>query len=62
MLDHALLLRFGADHEPGGVVEKQQRRPALVAQLNELRSLARTLGRDRTVVADESAGAPWIFS
>ncbi|MNL31724.1 hypothetical protein D3C87_1535310 [compost metagenome] len=61
MLDYTLLLRFGADHEPGGVMKKQQRRLALIAQLNELRRLARTLGRDRAVVADEAAGATLDF-
>src|SRR5471030_487367 len=57
VLDHPLLFRFGADHKPRGVVEKQQRRLALVAELNELRRFARTLGRDRTVVTDKAAGA-----
>ena len=61
MLDHALLFGFGADHETRGVVEKQQRRLALVAQLDELRGLARTVGGDRAVVADETAGAALDF-
>ncbi|MOA02398.1 hypothetical protein D3C78_1218490 [compost metagenome] len=56
VLDHPLSLRLGADHEPGGVVQKQQRRTALVAQLDELRGLARALGRDRSVVADQATG------
>ncbi|MCY1427389.1 hypothetical protein D9M71_432350 [compost metagenome] len=42
-------------------MEKQQRRLALVAQLDELRGLARALGRDRAVVADEATGASLNF-
>ncbi|MNN31227.1 hypothetical protein D3C81_1449070 [compost metagenome] len=57
VFDHALLLGFGADHETGGVVKEQQRRLALIAQLNELRRFARAVGCDRAVVADEPAGA-----
>ncbi|MNP01517.1 hypothetical protein D3C76_933360 [compost metagenome] len=42
-------------------MEKQQRRLALVAQLDELRGLARALWRDRAVVADETTGAALNF-
>ncbi len=43
--------------KPSGVVQKQQRRAALVAQLDKLRGLARALGRDGAVVADHADGA-----
>src|SRR5690606_31051895 len=56
VLDHAVLFRLGADHEAGGVVEEQDRRVALLAQLDELRCLGRAARGDRTVVADEAAG------
>ena len=38
-------------------MQKQQRRAALVAQLDKLRSLAGALGRDGAVVADHADGA-----
>ncbi|CAB5617645.1 Uncharacterised protein [Pseudomonas aeruginosa] len=56
VLDHALALRLGADHEAGGVVQEQQRRVALFAELDELRRLGRALRGDRSVVADQAAG------
>ncbi|MNQ70700.1 hypothetical protein D3C85_853440 [compost metagenome] len=56
VLDHAELFRLGADHEAGGVVEEQDRRVALLAQLDELRGLGRTLRGDRAVIADKAAG------
>ena len=58
VLDHPLLFRLGAHHEAGGVVQKQQRRAALVAQLDKLRGLARALWGDGAVIADHSHGAP----
>src|SRR5690606_12171618 len=56
VLDHAVLLGLGADHETGGVVEEQDRRVALLAQLDELSRLGRATRGDRAVVADEAAG------
>ena len=58
VLDHPLLFGLGADHETGGVVQEQQRRAALVTQLDKLRGLACALRRDRAVVADHADGAP----
>ena len=43
VFDHALLFRLGADHKAGGVVEEQNRRVALLAQLDKLRALAAPL-------------------
>ncbi|MCY1402940.1 hypothetical protein D9M71_181020 [compost metagenome] len=57
MLDHSQLFGLGADHEAGGVVQEQQRHVGLFAELDELRRLGRTLGRDGPVVADQAAGA-----
>jgi hypothetical protein len=59
VFDHALLLGFGADHEPGGVVEEQQRRLALIAQLMNCAASARR--GDRAVVADQAAGTALDF-
>ncbi len=56
MLDHAQLFRLGADHKTGGVMEEQDRRVALLAQLDKLRCLGRALRGDRAVVADKAAG------
>src|SRR5690606_5228298 len=55
VLDHAVLFRLGADHEAGGVVEEQDRRVALVAQLDELGGLGGATRGDRAVVADKTA-------
>ena len=58
VFDHPLLFRLGAHHETGGVVQKQQRRAALVAQLDKLRGFARALRRDGAVIANHPHGTP----
>ncbi|MNG09472.1 hypothetical protein D3C84_928910 [compost metagenome] len=39
-------------------MKEQQRRLALIAELDELRGFTRPFGGDRAVIANESAGAP----
>src|SRR4051812_25363209 len=53
VLDDAAALGLGADHVAGGVLQIDDRRALLAAQLDELRRLDRALGGDRAVVADE---------
>ena len=53
VLDDAAALGLGADHVAGGVLQVDDRRALLAAELDELRGLDRALGGDRPVVADE---------
>jgi hypothetical protein len=56
VLDGAGALRRRADHVAGGVLQEDQRRAALVAELDELRGLGRAGGLDRAVVAEDADG------
>ena len=51
MLDGAAALGHLADHVAGRVLQEDQGRAALVAELDELAGLGRAIGLDRTVVA-----------
>src|SRR6266545_3929767 len=53
VLDDAAALGLGADHVARGVLQVDDGRALLAAELNELRGLDRALGGDRPVVADE---------
>ena len=57
VLDDAAALGLGADHVAGGVLQVDDRRALLAAELDELRGLDRALGGDRPVVADEGRPA-----
>src|SRR5579883_1976637 len=56
VLDDAAALGLGADHVTGGVLQIDDRRALLAAELDELRRLHRSLGGDRAVVADDANG------
>ena len=54
VLDDPALLVARADHEPGDVLDEQQRDVAPVAQLDELRALLGLLGEEDAVVGDDA--------
>src|SRR6185312_2269892 len=56
VLDDTAALGLGADHVAGGVLQVDDRRALLAAELDELRGLHGALGGDRAVVADEGHG------
>jgi len=58
VLDDAAGLGLGADDETGGVVQIDQRRVRLIAQLHELCCLGGAIRRNRPVGADHAAGMP----
>ena len=54
MLGDARGLGVAAHHVAGGVLQEQQRHPALLAQLDEVGGLQRALGEDDPVVGDDA--------
>ena len=54
MFDHARMLGLFADHEPGGVVQPNQRHTGLVAGLYEMRDFVAACRVQRPVVADDA--------
>jgi hypothetical protein len=54
VFDGAVALGGGAHHVTGGVLEKHERRSGLIAELDEVRRLGRTLWLDRAVVAEDA--------
>ena len=54
VLRDAAALVLLADHEPGDVLQKDQRHAAHVAQLDEVRGLQRRLRKEHTVVRDDA--------
>ena len=54
ILGDAAVLVLLADHEAGDVLQEDQRRLALAAQLDEVRRLERALGEEDAVVGDDA--------
>src|SRR4029453_13700465 len=54
VLDDPALLVSAADHEAGDVLQEDDRRVGLVAELDELRPLLRRLGEEHAVVGEEA--------
>ena len=49
-------LVLAADHEPGDVLQEDERDPALAGELDEVRALERRLGEEDAVVGEDATG------
>src|SRR6185369_11841276 len=56
VLGDALSLILPADHEPGDVLQEQERRPALAGELDEVRSFDRAFAEQHTIVGEDCDG------